>query len=251
MRLTVVGAGPAFSDDPGAVGACYLVLSGEKAIALDLGHGAFAGLAARFPPERLESVLISHLHPDHFVDLVPLRHFLRYHLKPPRRLRIDAHPDLAARLDGLHAETGFTAAALDVVTLEPGVRTLGPFTVEAVRVTHTADSYAFRVSVEEADRAGRGLVYSGDLGEAGGLRDFVRRGDTLLIEVSFGAGPVPAGSAHLDGGAVGALAAETGAGRVLLTHLLMGHDPLEVIQSVRERFAGPVELVAPGFETEV
>lgn len=248
MRLTVVGAGPAYSDDPRSVGACYLVRSGDHAIALDLGHGAFAGLAARLPPERLESVAISHLHPDHFVDLVPLRHYLRYHLAPPGRLRVDAHQDLAERLDGLHAEPGFTATALDVVPLEPGVRRLGPFELEAARVTHTADSFAFRVA---DGQGGPGLVYSGDVGVAGDLAPLVRPGDTLLVEASFGAGPVPEGASHLDGPAVGTLAATTGAGRVLVTHLLMGHDPVDTVRSVRDRFNGPVDLVAPGFEAEI
>lgn len=248
MRLIVVGAGPAYSDDPKAVGACYLVQSGDRAIALDLGQGAFAGLAARFPPERLETVAISHLHPDHFVDLVPLRHYLRYHLVPARRLRVDAHGDLAARLDGLHAEPGFTAAALDVVPLEPGFRTFGPFELEAARVTHTADSFAFRVV---DGQGGPGLVYSGDVGVAGDLRPLVQPGDTLLVEASFGAGPVPQGASHLDGPAVGALSAATGAGRVLVTHLLMGRDPARTVRSVRDRFTGPVELVTPGFEAEI
>lgn len=248
MRLTVIGAGPAYSDDPGAVGACYLIRSGDSAIALDLGHGAFAGLAARISPERLETVAISHLHPDHFVDLVALRHYLRYEFMPARRARVDAPADLALRLDALNAEPGFTAAALDVVPLEAGVRTLGPFEIEAARVSHTADSYAFRVS-DGPDRAG--IVYSGDVGVAGDLRPLIRAGDTLLIEVSFGAGPVPDDASHLDGPAVGALAAEAGAGRVLLTHLLMGRDPAEAISSVHVRYAGPVELVAPGFEAEI
>jgi ribonuclease BN (tRNA processing enzyme) len=248
VRLTIIGAGPAYSDDPASVGACYLLRSADSAIVLDLGHGAFAGLAARIPPERLESVLISHLHPDHFVDLVPLRHYLRHHLAPPRRLRIDAPAGLAARLDALHDEPGFTEAALDVAPLEPGGRRIGPFDVAVARVTHTADSHAFRVSVG-ASRPG--LVYSGDVGLAGDLRPLVRPGDALLVEVSFGAGPVPAGTMHLDGTAVGALAAATGPGRVLLTHLLMGNDPDETIRSVRDRYDGPVELVAPGSDIEL
>jgi ribonuclease BN (tRNA processing enzyme) len=79
----------------------------------------------------------------------------------------------------------------------------------------------------------------------------VRPGDVLLVEVSFGPGPVPPGAAHLDGPAAGALARETGAGRVLLTHLLMGRDQAATIQSVKGRFEGPVELVEPGYETEI
>ena len=248
MRLTVVGAGPAYSNTPGAVGACYLVRSGDRALALDLGHGAFAGLAAQVPPETLETVVISHLHPDHFVDLVPFRHYLRYHLDPPRRARVDAHPDLVARIDDLHAQPGFTAAALDVLALEEGFRRIGPFSLEAVRVTHTADSFAVRVSDAAGDA---GLVYSGDVGVSEDLRPLIRPGDALLVEVSMGPGPVAPGSAHLDGPAVGRLAGSSGVGRVLLTHLLMGRDPDATIASVGATFDGPIDLVAPGFVTDI
>ena len=243
MRLTVVGAGPAYSDTPGAVGACYLVRTRSAVMALDLGHGSFAGLASRVPPESLTTVVISHLHPDHFVDLVALRHWLRYHLDPPGRVRVDGPADLAARLDALHDEPGFTAAALDPVPLTPGKRRVGPFTIESCRVRHTNDSFAVRVSTA----VGRpGIVYSGDVGAAEDLADLIRLGDILLVEASFGVGPVPPGAEHLDGPAVGRLAEATQPGRVLLTHLLPRSDPAATVASVRATFAGPVEVVAPG-----
>jgi ribonuclease BN (tRNA processing enzyme) len=212
-------------------------------MALDLGHGSFAGLASRIRPERLSTIFISHLHPDHFVDLVALRHWLRYHLDQPGRVRIDGPADLAARLDALHAEPGFTAAALDLVALKPGLRQAGPFTLEADRVAHTEDSYAVRVSTA----VGRpGIVYSGDIGVAGDLMALVRPGDVLLIEASFGPGPVPPGAAHLDGLMVGRFAAASRPGRVLLTHLLPGVDASATIAAVRGSFDGPVEVVVPG-----
>ena len=93
---------------------------------------------------------------------------------------------------------------------------------------------------------GVGLVYSGDCGRAEDLDPLVQPGDTILSEVSFGAGPVTPGAAHLDGPAVGALAARTRAGRVLLTHLQMGFDEAATIASVQARFDGPVALVWPG-----
>ena len=74
----------------------------------------------------------------------------------------------------------------------------------------------------------------------------MRPGDTLLSEVSFGPGPAPAGGPHLDGPAVGALAARTGVGAVLLTHLQMGYDEAATIDSVRDAYSGPITLVGPG-----
>ena len=79
----------------------------------------------------------------------------------------------------------------------------------------------------------------------------LRPGDTLLTEVSFGPGPAPADAFHLDGPAVGDLAARAGVGRVLLTHLQMGFDRAATVASVQVAYHGPVELVDPGYETAI
>jgi ribonuclease BN (tRNA processing enzyme) len=250
MRLSVVGAGPAYTDQAGATGASYLLRLDGASVLLDLGQGSFPRLAGFLDPATVEAVIISHLHPDHFIDLVPLRHYLRWE-EPRRRVRVIAPAGLETRLDALLADPGFTTAALDVETLSEGRRTVGPFQIEAARVTHTDSSFGFRVTPAVHGDSGTGIVYSGDCGRAEDLDVLVRPGDTLLCEVSFGPGPVEPGAAHLDGPAVGELARRVGAGGVLLTHLQMGFDRSATIESVQARFDGPVELVAPGFETNI
>jgi len=243
VELFVVGAGPAYTDRLGATGAAYLVRSAATSILLDLGQGSFPRLTAGIDPSALDAILISHLHPDHFIDLVALRHYLRYGLATPRRMRVSGPAGLAGRLDALHAEPGFAAAALDCTDLAEGPQAIGDFVVEARLVTHTAESYAFRVATTGSQR---GLVYSGDCGRAADLAPLIHPGDTLLCEVSFGPGPVPAGAQHLDGPAVGELASSTGIREVLLTHLQMGFDRDATIASVRDRFDGPIRIVDPG-----
>ena len=146
MRLDVVGAGPAYTDRPGATGAAYLVRYGGAALLLDLGQGSFPRLAGLVDPADLDAVVISHLHPDHFIDLIPLRHYLRWE-QPRRRVRVLGPDGLEARLDALHGEPGFSAAALDIEWLAEGRRTIGPFELEAARVTHTESSFGFRISL--------------------------------------------------------------------------------------------------------
>jgi len=254
MRLDVIGAGPAYTDRPGATGAAYLLRYAGASLLLDLGQGSFPRLAGLIDPAELDAVVISHLHPDHFIDLIPLRHYLRWE-EPRRRVRVLGPDALGASLDALHGEAGFTAAALDIEGLAEGRRSIGPFELEVARVTHTDSSFGFRVSVATPGQdsgAAPGLVYSGDCGRAADLDALARPGDTLLCEVSFGAGPVSPGAQHLDGPAVGALARRVQAGRVLLTHLQMGFDRAAAVDSVRARFdGGPVELVDPGFETVI
>ena len=252
MRLSVVGAGPAYTDRPGASGAGYLLRSNASSLLLDLGQGSFPRLAGLLDPVALDAVVVSHLHPDHFIDLVPLRHYLRYE-KPPSRVRVLGPPGLTARLDALNAEPGWTAAALDVEALAEGRQAIGPFQLDVALVTHTGSSFGFRVSMSTDGRPDPiGLVYSGDCGRAEDLDALARPGDTLLCEASFGPGPVVLGAQHLDGPAVGELARRVGAGRVLLTHLQMGFDRAATLDSVRARYdLGPVELVDPGFETTI
>ena len=247
LRLDVMGAGPAYSDRLGSAGAAYLVRYGGTAILLDFGQGAFPRLAATIEPSTLDAVVVSHLHPDHFIDLVPMRHYLRWEFREGRRVRVIAAAGLEDRLDALHDEPGFARAALDIEHVREGTVEIGSLCIEAARVTHTRDSHGYRVSNGSA----AGLVYSGDCGRAEDLDRLVRPGDTLLSEVSFGPGPVAPGAAHLDAPAVAALARRTGTARVLLTHLQMGHDPDATVAAVRERFDGPVELVEPGWSTTI
>jgi ribonuclease BN (tRNA processing enzyme) len=242
LELTILGAGPAWSDRPGSSGASYLVRGGETAILLDLGQGSFPRLIDAIEPSTLDAVLISHLHPDHFIDLVPLRHYLAYQLDPPRTVRVVAPGGLAERIDALHDRPGFTAATLACEPYPTTPFTIGDLTIEARRITHTADSHAVRVG-----RDGRpGLVYSGDCGVASDLAPLIRPGDTLLVEVSFGIGPVPAGSLHLDAPAIANLVSTARPGRVLLTHLQMGLDRVSPVRIVADAMDGPVSLIEPG-----
>ena len=267
MELTVIGAGPAYTDRRGSVGASYLVRAEGAALLLDLGQGAFPNLASTLEPSGLTAVLVSHLHPDHFIDLVPLRHYLRFEFDPPRRVLALGPAGLEDRIDALHAHPGFAAAALDVAPLTAGTQRIGPFEVETRLVHHTEESYAFRVSVAAPARAsaspadpgsprpeapaGPGLVYSGDCGRADDLTPLIRPGDTLLSEAAFGAGPVPAGAEHLSA-ADAARAATTGqAARLLLTHIQMGYSRPEALAAAQTAFTGPIQFVIEGDRFEI
>ncbi|HEV8403355.1 MAG TPA: MBL fold metallo-hydrolase [Candidatus Limnocylindrales bacterium] len=245
LELTVLGAGPAYSDQPGSLGSAYLVRAGADAIVLDLGQGAFPALAHAIEPSSLHGVLISHLHPDHFIDLIPLRHYLcRAEFQPGRRVRVLAPVGLERRLDAVYDQPGFAAAAFDLEALTPGSVRAGSFTIEVATVHHAGESFAFRVA--GADATGAGIVYSGDCADPSDLLPLIRPGDTLLAEATFGPGPLPAGMPHLDGPMVGRLATAGGVVAVLLTHLRMGCDPEATVRSATKEYDGPVTLVRPG-----
>jgi ribonuclease BN (tRNA processing enzyme) len=267
MDLTIIGAGPAYTDRRGAASSSYLVRFGDAALLLDLGQGAFANLAATVEPSGLAAVIVSHLHPDHFVDLVALRHYLTWEFRPVRRVGVLGPQDLGDRLDALNGQPGFAAVALDVEALAEGKRRFGPFEVEARLVAHTGESYAFRVSAtpdaagsgeEGGDTANTapggtrpGLVYSGDCANAEDLLPLIHPGDTLLSEASFGAGPVAPGAQHITSGEAARIAATGRAARLLLTHVLSGYSRDAALAAARDAFGGPVQLVTEGDRFEV
>jgi ribonuclease BN (tRNA processing enzyme) len=253
VELIVLGAAPAYTDRRGSAASSYLVRTGGASLLLDLGQGAFSNLAATVEPSTLAAVLVSHLHPDHFIDLVPLRHYLKWEFNPSRRLRVAAPAGLGSRLDVINGEAGFAAQALDIEGLSEGVNRIGPFEVEVRRVAHTDESYAFRVAVAGsgggaagsggARGAAAGLVYSGDCARAEDLAPLIRRGDTLLSEATFGAGPVAPGAQHITSGDVARVAAQCGAARILLTHILATHSRNGALSAAQAAFDGPIQLI--------
>jgi len=253
MRLTVLGAGPAYTNRRGAAASSYLLQeeSGDEtaSLVLDLGQGAFSNLAATVEPSSLAGLLVSHLHPDHFIDLVALRHYLKWEFRPPRRVRVVGPIGLSGRLDALDDAPGFASAALDLEKFPVGDCQVGPFTVCPQRVTHTDESYAFRVSV--GNGATPGLVYSGDCSRPEDLAPLIHPGDTLLSEASFGAGPVAEGAEHMTSAEAARAAAEGGAARLLLTHVLAGHSRAETVAAAQAVFGGPVQLVTEGDTFEI
>ena len=71
MRLTVVGCSGSFPG-PGSAASCYLVEADGFRLLLDLGNGAVGSLQRHLDLADIDAVLVSHLHPDHCIDLLPL-----------------------------------------------------------------------------------------------------------------------------------------------------------------------------------
>src|SRR3954464_7318260 len=77
MRITVLGKSPSWQD---AGGACsgYLVEDGDTSLLLDCGNGGFSKLRKFRDYVALDAVVLSHMHADHFLDLVPYSYALTY-----------------------------------------------------------------------------------------------------------------------------------------------------------------------------
>jgi ribonuclease BN (tRNA processing enzyme) len=255
LRLTVVGCAAAWSRVPGRASSSYLVEMGAPgdpaapSLLLDLGQGSFAALSGFRDPATLGAVLISHSHPDHCIDLVPLRLYLRYGCEPSRSVPLHGPAELRRRFDGLTNEHDFLCD-LPGAALTPGETEVAGFTVSVAPVLHVGTSFAFRVA-NPADPSAAGLVYSGDCGRAADLLPLVRPGDTLLVEASHGAGPVIEGPNHLNAADAAWVGTTANAGRLVITHILDDVDPVAAFELARGQFAGETLLAEPGLRVEI
>jgi ribonuclease BN (tRNA processing enzyme) len=257
MRLTVVGCAPAWTQRVGRASSCYLLEHDGGAVVLDMGQGSFSALGQYRDVRQIDGVLISHLHADHLVDLVPLRHFVSYEA-PDTRIRLHGPLELRRRFDAFQAQPDFLRV-LPGDPLASDSFELAGLSVEARLVTHIPHSFGFRLA--PSDGSGPGLVYSGDCAQPRDLLPLVRAGDTLLSEAAFGAGDTfgpgsasgdePSGAVHMTAAQAAWAAAESGAARLVLTHILDRNDEAAARDAAAEVFDGELLVAQPGLQLDV
>ena len=77
MRLTILGKSPSWQDADGACSG-YLLQDGDTSLLVDCGNGVFAKMRRFVDYVDVDAVVLSHLHADHFLDLVPFSYALTY-----------------------------------------------------------------------------------------------------------------------------------------------------------------------------
>ena len=77
VTLTVLGCSGTYPDDGGACSG-YLVRSPGASLVVDLGAGSLSNLQRHLAIGEVDAVVLSHVHPDHWLDLPVLRNAMRY-----------------------------------------------------------------------------------------------------------------------------------------------------------------------------
>jgi ribonuclease BN (tRNA processing enzyme) len=228
----------------------YLLEAEGYRVVLDLGHGAFGALQRYARPAEVDAIVISHLHPDHCIDLTAYIVSLRYGAEGYRcsgpegrvpmigpagtRDRLEAAYDPYARKLGLHELFGFST---------PVDGEIGPFSVSFATVNHPVPTTAVRFTCGD-----RSLVYSGDTGVSDELVTLAQGADVLLCEASFGPDEEYVPNLHLTGAQAGEHADRAGVERLIVTHVTPWNSRQVVADEAAAAFHGPVEAAQPNAE---
>ncbi|MDP6402644.1 MAG: MBL fold metallo-hydrolase [SAR202 cluster bacterium] len=269
IELTIIGtssggAGPA----PGGACSCYLVRGPDSTILLDCGPAALSRLPLHVAPESVDAILLSHMHQDHVLDLMPYTRTLnragalkpggpRVKLFPPPggnavlRTIAFAFAKPPEVLEGASEETKKLSTAdlfsnmFDLAEYDPhGSLSFGGLDVSFVPMRHAGSACGMRITDGTSV-----LAYTGDTGDCPGLAELARDADILLSEASLREfDPDTSGRhGHLTPAEAGRVAAQAGVKRLLLTHMSRSEPEwcAEMVALASAEFDGPVEAVSP------
>jgi ribonuclease BN (tRNA processing enzyme) len=251
LEITVLGC---WAPYPRAGGACsgYLIRGGGQNILLEAGNGSLSRLMGFLDFRRLDAVIISHLHPDHYLDLFPLRHAIEGARRDgsragPLKLILPAMPVQKFQvLEGY--KKAFETTPVEGLPLEQSLSgtpvrrlDLGKLSIRFVPAKHSLPGYAISFT-----GAGK-LVFSGDTAWTEELVEIARGADLFLSEASGqdqDAGYL--GDVHLTARQAGETARRAGVRQLLLTHFWPEYDPDLLVQQAGKSFDGPVLAVREG-----
>jgi ribonuclease BN (tRNA processing enzyme) len=249
VKLTIVGCSGTF---PGPEAACssYLVEHDGFRLLVDAGNGSTGALQRYVDLLALDAVLISHMHGDHYLDLITYTYARRYHPDGfPGCLPVYGPSDLEEHVHGafgrpvhdlLHAVYEFHSVA------GAGRMTIGPFEVDLATVNHPVETYAMRLTA-----GGRSLAYSADTGISDNLVELARSSDLFLCEASYLEGEDNPPDIHLTGREAAEHAVRAGVDRLLLTHLVPWGDRDRTLAEATEVFTGEVLVADAGAVFEI
>jgi ribonuclease BN (tRNA processing enzyme) len=239
MRLTVLGSGtcvPSLKRNaPGA-----LLEAADQKLLVDCGSGTLLQLERAGGSYRtVDAVFITHTHPDHVTDLVPLLHALDHtpDFERTRSLRIVGPPAVRTWLEQcaprlLGAPRSF---ALELVDM-PSALGFGALHVSSCPTRHTDASLAYRF-----EHDGRALVLTGDAEHDDGLVRLARGADLLVADCSFPDELRVAG--HMTASDCGRLATAAGVKHLVLSHLYPTRFPEEHrLEQARAEFSGTISI---------
>jgi len=253
LELVVLGSSAA-APAPGDACSGYLVRHGATRVLLDCGSGTLSRLLQEGETlENLTAVVISHFHPDHYLDLVTMRYALRYGSAQPARPLLLVPPYgrhfLAVLGDALRCNTAFFDDAFAIVEYEPASACrIGDLTLSFCRTTHDQPTWAVGVATPDGIR----LVYSGDTRPCPELESFARDAHLFLCESTYPAdtGEVPADN-HLTSTEAGGTARRAGVGRLMLTHFWPTFPRDQFAREAESAYGAPVTLASAGMKVLV
>ncbi len=233
LNVTVLGSSGTYAG-PDEACSGFLVRSPGATVMMDAGPGTLANLQRHVAPDDLDAVVLSHCHPDHWLELPVLRNALKY------VLRCDGL-DVYATAETLEmAECvighGFASTLRPHVITDGSTFALSDQRWRCSRTDHPVETLGLRV---EAD--GRSLGYSADTGPAWSMGELGSI-DLGICEATFLHESPERNPVHLSAHQAGELARAAGVGHLVITHVLPTGSVEDSVAEASAAYGAPVDV---------
>jgi ribonuclease BN (tRNA processing enzyme) len=235
---------------------------------LDCGPGSVRqALTLGIDLRSLDSVVLSHLHEDHCLDVSSIAFLAMYGRWP--RLPLFAGPpgtaEVAMRLTTMHRPNAHTPEREIEETADGDVRELGGFCLTSRETPHAAGMQAFS---RRFQAEGRSLVFSGDTRANPELMCELAAGTDVLLHECFSRAALEryAGlrspeaaqrimeripTTHSEVGDVARIAHDAGARRLVLTHILPTEDESHLLALASGFYKGDIVVARDGLVLDI
>jgi ribonuclease BN (tRNA processing enzyme) len=210
LNLKVVGYWGAYPETDSAT-SCYVVSDGSSKVILDLGSGALSKLMKYEDINKINNIIITHFHYDHFVDVYPLQFNVMIQQDIGKRKE---NVNIYTPYDPVYSDTmDYKTFSKNILYNEGPIFDINGFITTFLKTNHVIDSYAVKI-----EKNGKTLVYTGDTAWSEKLIDFAKDVDLLICEASLFDGMKGKVEGHLTAGEAGKLAHLANVKKLLLTH---------------------------------
>ena len=244
MQVIILGSGTAVPmKDRGSPSLAVFV--NQSPILFDMGPGTLCRMARLgMGPEKIESIFLTHFHPDHTADLI---HFL-FACRNPEIFK-KRTPFLISGPVGLHKFMealqsvypdwlDYPSDIMRIEELPPNEtknRNHGHCAIRTAPTHHTPQSLAYRI-----ESSGKAVVISGDTGYCDPVIELAQGADLLILEAAFPDDHPVEG--HLTPSAAGRMARLAEVKRLVLTHFYPECLKTDIAAQCRRTWQGELTL---------
>lgn len=242
IKIRCVGTGDAFGSG-GRLNSCFHVTTGGKQLLLDCGCSSLIGLQrCGLSPAAIDTVIVSHLHGDHFGGIPFLILEAKYVSGRQRPLTLMGPAGLRLRVEAA-CEALYPGVLEDKLNFPVIYQELNPeqtieqgsVSITCDRVKHGKSPDVFAIRLQSA---GKSLCYSGDTEWTDTLLPLAADADLLIVECCAYQQQVPS---HLDYQTLLAQRKNLTCKRLVLTH--MGPEMLAKIETLELETVNDGDLI--------
>ncbi len=244
MEILFLGTGtavPIRQHSPSAL----IVRTAGQCLLFDIGPGTLSRLhLVDVTYDQINHLLLTHLHPDHTLDLATLLLVFNY---APNAERTAPFPITGCRgveaffkrMVDLYPEVAPVSFDLQFHEVYRDEFSIGKTRIQSAPTGHTPESVAYRVNSEE-----HSIVYSGDATPRGDLAQLADGADILISECSFPQDWET--DDHLNADTVAEIARQAGVKSLVVTHCYPPALAVDLVGQIRSHFHGEVQVAVDG-----